>query len=309
MRAVRPGGSERLIFLSVKGENPPCKPKVRGRVLFANPIKWIFVLTLLVQGAQAEEKTYSFGVLNQRSVTLTAQYWNPILKYVSERSGVPLQLKMGKTAPETSAMTGRGEFDFLYSNHIFTPANQPAGYRVFARPMESAIRGQIVTLVDSPIHAIHELAGREVGFPSAAAFVGYAVPMNALMQAGIAVKPVFAGNQEGIMGQLKAGRVIAAAVNSELMEDYAKREGFKYRVLWSSESYLNLPVSAHPSVPQEKIWAVREALLRMAGDPAGMKILEASAALVKQDPPYGFVAADDRDYENYLKYYRTTLIK
>ena len=50
----------------------------------------------------------SFGVLNQRSVQLTAEYWNPILQYVSKKSGVTLNLKMGKTAPDTSAMTGRG---------------------------------------------------------------------------------------------------------------------------------------------------------------------------------------------------------
>lgn len=272
-------------------------------------IQCLLLLMLFSQSAHADEKAYSFGVLNQRSIILTAQYWNPILRYLSERSGVPLQLKMGKTAPETSAMTGRGEFDFLYSNHIFTPANQPAGYRVIARPIEAAIRGEIVTLADSSVHDIKDLDGREVGFPSPAAFVGYAVPMNALLQAGVSVKAVFAGNQEGIMGQLKAGRVVAAGVNSELMEDFAKREGFRYRVLWASESYLNLPISAHPSVPQEKARAVREALLGMAKDPVGLKILEASAALVKQDPPYGYVAADDKDYENYLKYYRTTLIK
>lgn len=272
-------------------------------------IKLLLSLALLNQSAQAEEKSYSFGVLNQRSIILTAQYWNPILKYLGDKSGVHLHLKMGKTAPETSAMTGRGEFDFIYSNHIFTQANQSAGYRVIARPMEAAIRGQIVTLVDAPIPTLNDLEGKEVGFPSLSAFVGYALPMNALLHAGISVKPVFAGNQEGIMGQLKAGRVIAVGVNSELMEDYAKREGFKYRVLWTSESYLNLPISTHPSVPQEKVKAVRDALLGMAKDPAGLKILEASGALVKQNPPYGFVAAEDGEYENYRKFYKSALVK
>lgn len=276
---------------------------------FGKTVLLLLCLVLPNQGAQAEDKAYSFGVLNQRSITLTAQYWNPILRYLSEKSGVRLQLKMGQTALDTSAMTGRGEFDFLYSNHIFTTANQPAGYRVIARPMEISIRGQLVTLFDSPIHGIKELDGREVGFPSPAAFVGYAVPLNALLQAGVTVKPVFAGNQEGIMGQLKAGRVIAAGVNSEVMEDYAKREGVKYRVLWSSEEYLNLPISAHPSVPHEKVRAIREALLGMSKDSSGLKVLEASAALVKQSPPYGFVTADDREYENYRKFYKTTLLK
>lgn len=269
----------------------------------------LFLPILFTGTAQAEEKTYSFGVLNQRSIILTAQYWNPILKYVSDKSGVHLQLKMGKTAPETSAMISRSEFDFVYSNTIFTPANNPVGYRVIARPIERAIQGQIVTLDDSPIHELKELEGKEVGFPSLAAFVGYAVPMNELLRSGINVKPVFAGNQEGIMGQLKAGRVIAAGVNSEVMHDFAQREHIKYRVLWASEGYLNLPVSAHPSVPMEKVAAVKAALLNMAKDEDGLKILDASAALIKQTPPLGFVSAEDREYENYRHYYKTTLVK
>lgn len=272
-------------------------------------IKLLLSLALLSQSAQAEDKSYTFGVLNQRSITLTAQYWNPILKYLGEKSGVRLQLKMGKTAPETSAMIGRSEFDFVYSNTIYMPANDSVGYRVFARPIEETIQGQLVTLADSPIHSLKDLEGREVGFPSLAAIVGYAFPMNALLHAGVTVKPVFAGNQEGIMGQLKAGRVIAAGVNSEVMREFGLRENVRYRVLWSSEEYLNLPISAHPSVPKEKVKAIREALLNMAKDPEGLKILEASATLIKQKPPFGFVPAEDREYENYRHYYKTTLVK
>ncbi len=271
---------------------------------------WLALLVVAVaNGAMASDRVYSFGVLNQRSVTLTAEYWNPILKYVSDRSMVPLHLKMGRTAPDTSAMIGRSEFDFVYSNTIFTPANEPAGYKVIARPIEDAIQGQLVVLDESQVHGLKELDGREVGFPSLAAFVGYAVPMNALHQAGVMVKPVFAGNQEGIMGQLKTGRVMAAGVNSQVMRDFALREGIKYRVLWSSESYLNLPVSAHPALPHDVVAAVRNAFLGMARDPEGLKILEASAALIKQKAPLGFVAAQDREYENYRKYYKTTLVK
>jgi len=64
----------------------------------------ILILCLFGTAALAEEPL-AFGVLNQRSALLTAQYWNPILAYVSARSGVPLRLKMGRTAPETTAMT------------------------------------------------------------------------------------------------------------------------------------------------------------------------------------------------------------
>lgn len=270
-----------------------------------------FVMALLAFGtAQAMAgEARTFGVLNQRSAVLTARYWNPILHYVSNKTGVTLELKMGKTAPETSAMTGRGEFDFVYSNTIFTPLNTPAGYKVFTRPIEPAIQGQIVVPEHSPIKTLNDLDGKEIGFPSTAAFVGYAVPMNGLLHAGVTVTPVFAGNQEGIMGQMKAGRIMAAGVNSTVMRDYGRRENYRYRVLWTSEDYFNLPISAHPRVPAQEVAAVRDAFLGMAGDPEGLKVLQASAEVIKQQPPYGFAAADDRDYQNYLRYFKTTLVR
>jgi phosphonate transport system substrate-binding protein len=243
-------------------------------------------------------------VVNQRSITLSAKYWNPILKYVSDASGVSLQLKMARTAPESSQMVGQSKFDFVYSNATLSPENAAVGYKVFARPSGNAIKGQIVVLDDSPLLNLQDLEGRDVGFPSLTAFVGYAVPMNALLQAGVKVNPLFAGNQEGIMAQLKGRRVIAAGVNSQVMLEYARREDVKYRVLWSSGGYLNMPISAHPSVPQNIVAAVRSAFLRMKNDPEGMKILEASAAVVKQSPPYGFTRAEDQEYSNYRMFYK-----
>jgi phosphonate transport system substrate-binding protein len=259
--------------------------------------------------AHAAGKAYSFGVVNQRSPVLHAQFWNPILRYVSSNSGVALQLKLAKTAPDHSAMIGRGEFDFIYSNHNFTPANELVGYRVIARPVAAAITGQIVVPAGSPVQVLSQLDGKEVAFPSRAAFVGYYVPMDALLRAGIHVLPMFAGNQEGAMGQLKSGRVRAVAVNSQVMRDYGERERFAYRVIWSSEPFLNIPISAHPSVPPDKVRAVRAALVGMAQDPEGADILAASAGLIKQEPPHGFVAAGDRDFENYRRFFRNALMK
>jgi phosphonate transport system substrate-binding protein len=248
-------------------------------------------------------------VVNQRSPVLTAQYWNPILRYVAHKSGVHLQLKLPRTAPEHSAMIGRGEFDFIDSNHNFTPANDKVGYTVIARPVEQAIRGEIVVPAESPVQSLRELDGREMVFPHRAAFVGYYVPMDALLRAGVHVHPHFAGNQEGAMGQLKAGRVIAAAVNSQVMRNYAEREKFAYRTIWSSEPYLNIPIAAHPSVPTNQVRAVRDALVGMSKDREGQKILALSGELVKQPPPYGFVAASDRDFDNIRRFHRDSVVK
>jgi phosphonate transport system substrate-binding protein len=205
-------------------------------------------------------------------------------------------------------MVGRGELHFLYSNHNFIKENETSGYRVFARPKEDPGKGQIVVLEGSPIHSLDDLQGQEMIFPHTAAFLGYHLPMDALLRKGIHVKPHFAGNQEGAMGQLKAGRAVAAGVNAEVMRAFAEREHVAYRVLWSSEPYLSLALSAHPSVPAKKVKAVREVFLHMADDPEGIKVLEASAAVLKTSPVH-FIAAKDADFENMRRFYRTTQVK
>lgn len=253
-------------------------------------------------------ETMYFGVVNQRSITLTAELWNPILRYVSARSGVPLRLKMGRTAQETTQMTLRGEFDFVYTNHLFTPQRNKLGYRVIARFNTSGIRGQVVVPDDSPLQTLSDLQGREVAFPTPDGFTGYSLPMDGLLRAGVQVKPLFAGNQESGMARMALGMVSAAGVSNQQMENYARREGFKYRVLYSSEPYLDLPVMAHPRVARDKLERVQKALLGMAADAQGRQILQAAADLLKSGQLQEFIAADNADYENYRRFYRTTRV-
>src|SRR5687768_9997981 len=135
----------------------------------------------------AAQKPYSFYVLNQRSVALTAQYWNPILTYVSAKSGVPLELKLAKTAQEGNAIAEKGGYDFQYTNHFFTPDRDRLGYKVIARPAGPGIRSQIVVPEDSPIQTLSDLNGKDVGFVTPDGFTGYWLPYDALLRAKVKV--------------------------------------------------------------------------------------------------------------------------
>lgn len=265
------------------------------------------VLALAGTAARAEGEVMYFSVLNQRSAALTAQYWNPILGHVSRKSGVELRLKLGKTAPETTELTIRGEAQFAFTNHLFTPERVRLGWKVIAASDEPAMRGIIAVPADSRLHQLKDLPGQKVAFPSAEAFVGYKVPLDALQRQGVAVEPVFAGNQEGAMSQLKLGRVVAAGVNDIVMEAYARREGFAYRALWESEAFPGLAVMAAPTVPAATVKAVRDALVGMSRDAEGKEVLARGAALLKLERPVGFVPATDADYRSYHNFYRNAV--
>lgn len=263
----------------------------------------LLLCTLWAWPAQAAE-VFKFGVLNQHPVTVTAQLWNPILRHVSQRTGISLELAMGPTAPETTRRTLAGEYDFAYTNHLFTPERQQLGFRVIARLNRPAISSQIVVAEDSPLKTLTDLEGVRVAFPSREAFVGYHVPRQALEHSGIRVTARFAGNQEGAMRQLAAGAVDAAAVNDRVMAAFTSRQGFRYRVLWSSEPYPDLAVMVHPRVPSDVVEQVREALIEMAGERAGRVLLQGANAIVQNPEALAFVLATDADYAPYRRFWR-----
>jgi len=258
---------------------------------------------------QPQQKPYTFNVLNQRSIALTAQYWNPILTHVSKKSGVPLELKLAKTAQEGNAIAEKYGYDFLYTNHFFTPERDRLGYKVILRPAGPGIRSQIVVPEDSSIQNLQDLGGKDVAFVSPDAFAGYWLPMDALLKSKVRINVVFTGNQEASSAQLRVNKVAAAGVNSSVLARYARRESFQYRALWTSEIYQDLCIMASPKVPADKVAAVRAAFISMLKDPEGRQVLEAGADLLKSTDDLGFVAAENKDYDNYRKFYRTTQVK
>ncbi len=268
------------------------------------------VASLALPGAAvAQDKPYAFNVLNQRSIALTAQYWNPILTYVTAKSGVPLELKLAKTAKEGNTAAEKGAYDFLYTNHFFTPERDKLGYRVIARPAGAGIKSQIVVPADSPVKTLSDLEGKDVAFVSPDGFTGYWLPHDALLAAKVKVNVVFTGNQEASSAQLKVNKVAAAGVNSTIMARYGRREAFEYRALWTSDTFQDLCIMANPKVPADKVAAITKAFVGMLSDPQGKKILEDGAELLKSNSELGFVAAENKDYDNYRAFYKQTQVK
>jgi phosphonate transport system substrate-binding protein len=267
-------------------------------------------LAIASAAARAEEaEPLRFGVINQRSVALTAEAWNPILTHLGHKIGRRVVLRLGKTAPETTAMTERGEHDLAFSNHMFTPARDKLGYRAILRIEGEPIRGMVIVREDSPIRALKQLQGHTVAFPSRDATIGYHLPMDHLRRSGIDVRGVFAGNQEGALAQLQFGKVAAAAVNQKILDSYAAREGLGYRVLWASPPYPDIPIVAHRSLSPKLVAAIREAFIGMDEDPEGRKALQACADALGLRQPWSFIRVEDKDYDVYRRFYEKAMIK
>ncbi len=266
----------------------------------------LLALLLTVSGvSHAQTKAYRFSPVNQWDIAKTAAYWNPIIRYVSEKSGVPLELKIGRTSADTTAYVLTQEVEFVFSNHLFSPDREKLGWKVFGRRWTPPLFGQIAVPADSPITKLEDLKGQEIVFAGPEAFIGYRVTYAQLLSRNIDVKVVFAGNQNAAFAQLFAGKAKAVGSNSALVDGYTIREGKKFRVLWTSEGYHDLALMASSKVPDKDVKAVASAFIGMHRDPVGKAILLRASEEVGLDPKAYFLPATAADYESYRRFYQT----
>lgn len=258
-----------------------------------------------VTAARAQEVVYKFSPVNQYGINLTAGYWNPVIAYISRKSGVKLQLKIGRTSADTTAFVLAREVDFVFSNHLFSPEREQLGWRVFGRRDTPPVRGQIVVPEESPLTELSQLAGKEVVFPGPEATISYKFTYGQLIDRKIDVKVVFGGNTDGALAQMFSGKVAAAGCNSQLVEGYARREGRRYRVLWESADLHDLALMSSSQVPEAVVRSVGAAFVGMRADPDGLEILQQASKLVGLDKADGFVASNGSEYAGYREFYRT----
>jgi phosphonate transport system substrate-binding protein len=258
--------------------------------------------------ASAQPTVYNFSPVNQFDIALTAAYWNPIIAYVSEKSGVKLNLKIGRTSADTTSYVLAKEVEFVFSNHLFSPEREQLGWKVFGRRSTPALQGQIVVPEDSPVTDISQLRGQEVAFAGPEALIVYKVPYAYLLSKNIDVKVVFAGNQNAAFAQLFSGKVMASGGSTQLVEGYTRREGKRFRALWTSEPFQDLALMVSSKVPDAVLHSVASAFFDMAKDPKGRDVLAQASKVIGLPQDTRFIPASGADYAAYKRFYQTAPI-
>lgn len=283
------------------------KPMIQRRRLPGTPgiLATCAALTWAMPAQAQDGGVYRFSPVNLYGIELTAGYWNPIIDYVSTRSGVKLQLKIGRTSADTTAYVLANEVEFVFSNHLFSPERDHLGWKVFGRRDTAPIRSQIVVLADSPIRKLEQLANEAVAFPGPEATVAYKFSYSHLLNKKIPVQVVFAGNMDGAFAQLASGKVKAAGTQSQLSSGWSQRAGKPVRVLWESEPLHDLALMASRNVVAKDFQAVSRAFLEMGKDPVGQQVLARVSELVKLSTTTTFVPATAADYSAYRNFYQT----
>ena len=263
------------------------------------------VIPLAIINPALGQSVYRFSPVNQYGINLTAAYWNPIIGYVSEKSGVKLALKIGRTSADTTSYVLAREVEFAFTNHLFSPERESLKWKVFGRRQTPPIQGQIIVPADSPITDLAQLEGNDIAFPGPEALVSYKFPYAHLLSRNIKFMVVFGGNMDGAFAQLFSGRVQAVGANSQLTDGYVLRENKKVRVLWASEPLHDLALMVAPQVPEKDVKSVTQAFIGMAKEARGQDIIRQASAMVGLPGDTYFIPSDGNEYGAYRRFYQS----
>ena len=245
--------------------------------------KWCWMLPsglllALLQLSQATAGTvYRFSPDNEFGINVMATHWNPIVAYLSEKTGLQIRLKIGRSLADTNEYAVAQATDLVFTAEMDDARTAPLReWTPFAVRRSGAQHVEIITNPGSRL-GLSDLTGKSVAFASPGSAVFRQVQAE-LTRRGIDIRPVFTGNPDAAHIHLITRNVSAAAVTSSATRSFEARSAQATKVLWRSSPLPEMVFLASPQVHARDVAAIRDALAAMSADHAGGRQLIESAA-------------------------------
>jgi phosphonate transport system substrate-binding protein len=203
---------------------------------------------------------------------------------------VPVRFETANDIPTFEACLSAGAYDFAYMNPVhYTIFSEASGYRALARQSDKRLHGLIVVRHDSDFHALEDLSGAEVAFPSPGAFGASVVPRAEMQALGIEFSPRYVKSHDSVYravaaGLLPAGGGVLRTFNAV---DPSIRE--QLRVIYRTEDYTPHALASRSDIPNGVVASVQAILADItAHDPE----------LARSVGMNGFETAVDQDWDD-----------
>jgi phosphonate transport system substrate-binding protein len=227
-------------------------------------------------GEQNTTKTYIFDVVPQLPAAKIYTTWSPLLQRVGLEAGLCFDLRVSPTIPEFEQRLLKGEPEFVFLNPYHAVlAHQKKKYQPLLADSEDLLTGILVVRADSPAKSLADLKGQTITFPAPNAFAASLLIRAEMAKNKIEITPVFVKTHSNVYRSVIGKDAIAGGGVNNTLDHEAPEVRQQLRVLYETPAYNPHPVATHPSVPS----AVRErflkAILKLAQNEEGRKLLEA----------------------------------
>ncbi|HIJ79146.1 MAG: phosphate/phosphite/phosphonate ABC transporter substrate-binding protein [Desulfobulbaceae bacterium] len=255
----------------------------------------MFFLLSATTWAFGEEinRQYLFAVVPQIPAPMIQHSWKPLLDEISQDTGYKFELKFFKSIPEFEQGFLEGKVDFAYMNPYHqVMAAKAQGYRPLIRDNSKKLVGLLVVRKDSPIQHIQDLNGKELAFPSPNALAA-SLYMRALLieSEHINFTANYVKTHSNVYRHVLLKKAAAGGGVNKTLKKEPKEFQDQLRILYTTPAIPSHPISVHPRVPESVARKVSAAIMKLAQDTQGRRILE-KIAIAEPIP-----ADYERDYK------------
>ncbi|MCX7218493.1 MAG: phosphate/phosphite/phosphonate ABC transporter substrate-binding protein [Burkholderiales bacterium] len=228
----------------------------------------------LLSNSSVFATTYSIAVVPQYNVVQLHSEWQPLLDRIARDTGITLELSLQSSIPKFERGLLKGEPDFAYANpYHAVMAKNAQGYLPIVRDSK-ALTGILLVRKDSPYKNLSDLSGKEIGFPAPNAF-GASLYMRALLaEKKISFEAQILNSHGNVFRSILNGRIAAGGAVNNTYNDEKSEIRDQLRIIFQTPGTASHPLIVHPRVPETVRQAVKNALLAMQKDAAGLALLK-----------------------------------
>jgi phosphonate transport system substrate-binding protein len=229
-------------------------------------------------------------VVPQQAASRLAKMWDPFIMRLSEETGLDIKFATMKDIPSFEECLSQGAYDIAYMNpYHYTYYSKKAGYRAFAHQLDKRLQGIIVTRVDSPVKTLKDLSGKQIAFPSPAAFGASVLPRAEMKVKGINFEPVYVKSHDSVYRSVDAGFYLAGGGVKRTFNAIPEELRSKLRIIYETKGYTPHAYAANSSLNPETVKVILNGMMTIANE---------APELLKPIGMKGFQAATDSDWRD-----------
>lgn len=255
--------------------------------------KIIFFLMLLLHAAQSSAlQSLSFAIVPQQSASKLVKLWGPIIKEISQKSGISIHFATAPDIPTFEKRLAAGKYDIAYMNpYHYILFHQSAGYQALAKARDKRIKGIIVVPINSKINNLNDLQNSTLAFPAPGAFAATILTQSDLSEKQINFTPKYVSSHDSVYRSVAKGIYPAGGGIVRTFNNVAANIRAQLRVLWTTKGYTPHAIAIHPRVSADTADKLQHALVAMEQQATGRELL----SRIKIN---GFATANDSDWDD-----------
>jgi len=235
---------------------------------------------------EKKEKTFKVAVAAILSPRGTVDSYQPLLDYLEQRLGTPVQLVQRRTYGEINDLIARNAVDMAFiCTGAFYEGVRNKQMALLAVPQingKLTYNALIIVPMESPVQKLEDLRNRVFAFTDPLSNTGYQYPMGLLAAEGREAelffrRTIFTYSHDYSIEAVAEEVADGASVDSLVYAYAVKRDpsiAEKTRIILRSEDFGMPPVVTSVQAPQEKIQKIRQILLFMANTKDGIAALK-----------------------------------